>query len=78
MLVGQYHLVAGALNTFGVQRESGVAGFPEGGFRRMGARRPRVSTTAPCSSSAPAPGRATSPTPRSATVAGNLPAAARA
>ena len=30
MLVGQYHLVAGALNSFGVQREPGVAGLPDG------------------------------------------------
>jgi alkylhydroperoxidase family enzyme len=30
MIVGQYHLVAGALNSFGVQREPGTAGFPDG------------------------------------------------
>jgi alkylhydroperoxidase family enzyme len=29
MLVGQYHLVAFTLNSLGVQREPGVAGFPE-------------------------------------------------
>ncbi|MGZ8734051.1 MAG: carboxymuconolactone decarboxylase family protein [Acidimicrobiia bacterium] len=29
MLVGQYHMVAGALNSFGVQPEPGVPGFPE-------------------------------------------------
>lgn len=28
MLVGQYHLVSMALNSFGVQREAGVPGFP--------------------------------------------------
>ena len=28
MLVGHYHMVAFALNTFGVEREEGVAGFP--------------------------------------------------
>jgi alkylhydroperoxidase family enzyme len=28
MLVGQYHMVAGALNSFGVQREPGKPGFP--------------------------------------------------
>jgi 4-carboxymuconolactone decarboxylase len=28
MVVGQYHLVAGVLNSFGVQREPGVTGFP--------------------------------------------------
>jgi alkylhydroperoxidase family enzyme len=28
MLVGQYHLVAFTLNSLGVQREAGVAGFP--------------------------------------------------
>lgn len=30
MVVGQYHLVAGALNSFGVEREPGVTGFPGG------------------------------------------------
>ncbi len=29
MCVGQYHLVSFALNTFGVQREEGVVGFPD-------------------------------------------------
>jgi alkylhydroperoxidase family enzyme len=29
MLVGQYHLVAFTLNSLGVQREPGVAGFPQ-------------------------------------------------
>ena len=29
MLVGQYHLVAFTLNSLGVQREPGVAGFPD-------------------------------------------------
>jgi 4-carboxymuconolactone decarboxylase len=29
MLVGQYHLVAFTLNSLGVQREPGVAGYPE-------------------------------------------------
>ena len=29
MLVGQYHMVAGALNSFGVRREAGVVGFPD-------------------------------------------------
>jgi 4-carboxymuconolactone decarboxylase len=33
MVVGQYHLVAGALNSFGVQREPGVTGFPDGTTR---------------------------------------------
>ena len=28
MLVGHYHMVAFALNTFGVEREEGVPGFP--------------------------------------------------
>jgi hypothetical protein len=28
MVVGQYHLVAFTLNSLGVQREQGVAGFP--------------------------------------------------
>jgi hypothetical protein len=28
MLIGQYHLVAFTLNSLGVQREPGVAGFP--------------------------------------------------
>ena len=28
MVIGQYHLVAGALNTLGVQREAGTPGFP--------------------------------------------------
>jgi 4-carboxymuconolactone decarboxylase len=30
MLVGQYHMVAFALNSLGVQRESGVPGLPDG------------------------------------------------
>lgn len=30
MCIGQYHLVSFALNTFGVQREEGVIGLPEG------------------------------------------------
>ncbi|OWY58966.1 carboxymuconolactone decarboxylase, partial [cyanobacterium TDX16] len=28
MVVGQYHLVAFTLNSLGVEREPGVAGFP--------------------------------------------------
>jgi 4-carboxymuconolactone decarboxylase len=31
MLVGQYRMVAGALNSFGVEREPGVPGFPGDG-----------------------------------------------
>jgi len=30
MLVGQYHMLAFALNSFGVQREPGVPGLPDG------------------------------------------------
>ena len=30
MLVGQYHMVAFALNSLGVQREPGVPGLPDG------------------------------------------------
>ena len=30
MLVGQYHMLAFALNSLGVQREPGVPGLPDG------------------------------------------------